>query len=128
MTVEAQTIPDRYAAGVFRLMVGKSGRFNDIQHVLATSHVRAKTTKEFTAGQTKTTGINDNQKPRPLVAVLHSFSGVQWWLIIYHVLDKLKDQEHFKDMDYLLPAPLGIALVSYLGRVQTTRHFVGSDS
>ena len=86
-------------------MTGNSGRFNDIQHVQPKTHKKTPTTKEFTAWQTKTTGINENQRPRPLVCVLHSFSGVQWWLVLESTLEALQKMEEFKDMDYLLPAP-----------------------
>jgi hypothetical protein len=105
LTVEAATLPDRHAAGIFRLMSGNSGRFNDIQHVQPKTHKKTPTTKEFTAWQTKTTGINENQRPRPLVCVLHSFSGVQWWVVLDNTLEALQKMEEFKDMDYLLPAP-----------------------
>ena len=98
-------ITDQYAAAIFRLMAGVSGRWNDICHTQISSMKVTSSTIEFTAWQTKTTGINDTSRPMPLIAPLHSFSGVQWWLVVQKFINMFLKDDNFKNMDYLLPVP-----------------------
>ena len=105
LTTRPGPITDQYAAAIFRLLAGVSGRWNDICHTQSTSMRVTSTTIEFTAWQTKTTSINDTNRPMPLIAPLHSFSGVQWWTIIQTVVGIFQKDAAFQDMDYLLPVP-----------------------
>ena len=98
-------LADQYASAIFRLLAGVSGRWNDICHTqINTMRITAKTI-EFTAWQNKTTGINDANRPTPLIAPLHTFTAVRWWLVIEKVISMFKGHPSFQDMDYQLPVP-----------------------
>ena len=104
-TVAPGPAADQYAAAVFRLQAGTSARYNDISHTQISTMVVTDSTIEFTAWQTKVTGVLDGHRPMPLIAPKHSFSGVAWWLVLErHVLSMQLDPR-MQDMDYLLPTP-----------------------
>ena len=96
---------DKYASAVLRFMAGSSSRFNDIMHTQISTMRLTTNTIEFTAWQTKTTGILKNQRPMPLIAPLHTFTGVQWWTTIEKTVKKFTETPGFHNMDYLLPCP-----------------------
>ena len=96
---------DQYAAAIFRFQAGCSGRYDDIQHTQPGTFKLTGDTIEFTAWQTKVTGPLTQQRPMPLIAVLHSFSGSEWWHVIMKTQKTLARCPDFKDMDYLLPTP-----------------------
>jgi hypothetical protein len=101
----AATGADRYAAAVFRLMAGASARFNDIMHTQVSSRSEDASTIEYVAWQTKVTGVLTTQRPMPLIAPKHSFSGQAWWTTLTTTQTNFQKHESFQDMDYLLPTP-----------------------
>ena len=94
----------RYCAAHARFLLGCSARWNDGQHVLPHTVHLLKDTLEAMAWQTKSTSARQAvKKPVPLIAPLHTFSGVQWWIPLVQGIKFLMQSPPFADMDYLLP-------------------------
>ena len=104
-TSKAASGADRYAAAIFRFMAGASARFNDIMHTQPCSKISDHKTLEFTAWQTKVSGVLTTQRPMPLIAPIHSFSGEPWWTTIEATVAAFSVHKQFQAMDYLLPTP-----------------------
>jgi len=95
---------DPFILAVARFAIGSSGRFSDLQHCALATHHTTSTTTELMAWQSKTTSaLKAKQKPLPLIAPLHSFSGVAWWTTFNKFIRHMQRHDAFKDMDYLLP-------------------------
>ena len=95
---------DPYILAVARFAIGCSGRFSDMQHCSLSTHHTTSTTTELMAWQSKTTSaLKAKQKPLPLIAPLHSFSGVAWWTTFNKFIRHMQRHEAFAQLDYLLP-------------------------
>ena len=77
---ESPLIVVQYASGVFRYLIGASGRFDDGQHLEERLLEKVAGCIEGRAWQTKTVGQQQNAaKVLPLSCPLTSFSGLPWW-------------------------------------------------
>jgi hypothetical protein len=95
---------DPFILAIARFLLGSSGRFSDIQHCAPSSWIHTSSTTELTAWQTKTTNILQAQrKALPLIAPLHTFSGVQWWNTFHFFMRSLQSHKIFQTMDYIIP-------------------------
>ena len=104
-TVAPGPAADQYAASIFRLQAGTSARYNDISHTQPATMVNTDSTIEFTAWQTKVTGVLDSHRPMPLIAPKHSFSGIAWWLVLERHISGMLADPNMRHIDYLLPTP-----------------------
>jgi len=99
------TFCQRHLCGVARFLLGSSGRFSDGQHVVLANVAEHGDTIEVRAWQTKTMSLLDNNtKPKVLIAPKKSFSGVPWWQGFLHTVSVISAAEQFEGADYLLPA------------------------
>ena len=99
------TFCQRHLCGVARFLLGSSGRFSDGQHVVLANVAEHSDTIEVRAWQTKTMSLLDNNnKPKVLIAPKKSFSGVPWWQGFLHTVTVISTAEQFEGADYLLPA------------------------
>ncbi len=96
-------ITSRYAAAVFRLMLGNSARFDDMQHTAPNTFVEYTSTLEAKPWQTKSLERTSTKHHKVLISTKHTFKQVQWWKIISKTMAYfLKQRPH---MDYFLPQP-----------------------
>ncbi|CAE8591772.1 unnamed protein product [Polarella glacialis] len=63
---------------------------------------RTNKTIEFRAWQTKTVSVNQ-RKVVPLIAPLHSFTGIPWWETLVKFVRLFAGSNNFSNLDYLLP-------------------------
>ncbi|CAE8639227.1 unnamed protein product [Polarella glacialis] len=93
---------DQYAMAFARFLVGCSGRLSDAQHTQPSTMHRTNKTIEFRAWQTKTVSVNQ-RKVVPLIAPLHSFTGIPWWETLVKFVKLFAGNNNFSNLDYLLP-------------------------
>ncbi|CAE8724902.1 unnamed protein product, partial [Polarella glacialis] len=93
---------DQYCMAFSRFLAGCSGLLSDAQHTQPSTMVRTSTTLEFRAWQTKTASVNQ-RKVAPLIAPLHSFTGVPLWETNEKFVKLFSSNNNFSNMDYLLP-------------------------
>ena len=99
------TLAERHLCGFARFLVGSSSRFNDGQHTQMATLERTLEVLQARAWQTKTMSILENrQRPKVLVAPLHSFSGIDWAANFLQSVQSLRKSQVFMEADYLLPA------------------------
>jgi hypothetical protein len=105
-TLSRRPGPDGYLASIARFLVGCSGRLSDAQHTQPSTMQLTAETIEFTAWQTKVMSVVTNrQKPTPLIAPLHSFTGVPWWQTLEKGVKWMLLDKTFRDLDFMLPCP-----------------------
>ncbi|CAE8728539.1 unnamed protein product [Polarella glacialis] len=93
---------DQYAMAFARFLVGCSGRLSDAQHTQPSTVRRTNKTIEFRAWQAKTVSVNQ-RKVVPLIAPLHSFTGIPWWETLVKFVKLFAGNNNFSNLDYLLP-------------------------
>ena len=102
-TVNGKTAADRFAAAIYRHILGASGRHNDYLHIKPTTMYTDENTTEFVAWQTKSTDLLNNRRPMPFIAPHHSFTGIPWWRTLVEgvkAIIALND-----DRDFLIAPP-----------------------
>lgn len=102
-TRDAHTPALQWVASALRFCLGASARVNDCQHTAPTTRYLTKTTVEFHPWQTKVSSIVFNNRPMPLIAPLHAYSGLEWWQTFNEGLDAMAEDAFMKDRDFLIP-------------------------
>ena len=102
-TTRAQTTALQWVASCLRFCLGASARINDCQHVAPSTRYITHETVEFHPWQTKVSSITFNNRPMPLIAPLHSYSGVPWWKTFNEGLDAMQKDTFMANRDFMLP-------------------------
>lgn len=102
-TREAHTPALQWVAAALRFCLGASARVNDCQHTSPSTRYLTKTTVEFHPWQTKVSSFLFNNRPMPLIAPLHTYSGVEWWNTFNEGLDAMSGDTFMRDRDFLIP-------------------------
>ena len=102
-TEAAPTEPLRWLASAFRFALGASARMSDCQHAAPKEFLLTESTAELRAWQTKVSGLIGNRRPMPLIAPLHTFSGIYWWLVFQKGIKDMDRDTFLSTRDFLVP-------------------------